>query len=192
MQVEGTLGTIPARKIDSAMQAKLRKLSRCFMVGMDEVEFVGGSITLSFRVDNSGKVEWVFVQASTIGHRGTEQCILTEAGRTAFPTPKGGTGAEFTWGFAMDSAGDIRPPVDWGADRIASSITGASALAACPGGGRHEVTAYVAPGGAVMAAGVASDSQQAATAADCIVDAVRGLAFPDPGSYAAKVSFPVD
>jgi len=191
VQIQGTLGTIPARKIDSRMQAKLRKLSRCFMVGMEDVEFVGGSVTLSFRVDNSGGVEWVFVQESNIGHRGTERCIVTEAARTAFPMPRGGSGAEFTWGFAMDPAGDLRPPVDWGADRVAESIAAAADLQACPGAG-HRVTAYVAPGGAVLAAGVASDSEQAAQGADCVAEAVKALTLPDPGSYAAKVTFPLD
>lgn len=188
--VAGTLGTIPARKIDSAMQAKLRKLTRCFMIGMDDVPFVGGNIKLSFRVNNAGDIEWVFPLQSTIGHRGTEQCILAEAARTRFPKPRGGTGAEFTWPFGMDPPGDVRLPVAWGPERVTDVLASDPALRACPGS--HDVTIYVAPGGKVMAVGVASDSAEAARGADCVVEAIMQLSMPDPGSYAAKVSFPVD
>ena len=62
-----------------------------------------------------------------------------------------------------------------------SAATGATGL---------RVTAYVAPGGRVISAGASTpDAEAAATAVDCVVDAVRGLTMPDPGSYAAKVTF---
>ena len=45
------------------------------------------------------------------------------------------------------------------------------------------------PGGRFKAIGVAVPSKEAGPKADCIVDALRGLALPSPGSYAAKVTF---
>lgn len=189
IQVQGVLGTIPARKIDRRLQGRLSRMSRCFMRGMEEVEQVGGNIELSFRVDAGGGVEWVHVRKSDIGHRGVERCILEQAASVRFPEPRGGDGAEFTWGFGLEPAGDIRPPVPWPESRVQPAVAAAEGLAACAGD--HTVTAYVAPGGAVLAVGVASDDNDAARSADCVADAVRGLSMPDPGSYPAKVSFRV-
>jgi hypothetical protein len=57
------------------------------------------------------------------------------------------------------------------------------------GPGRYQVTAYVSPGGAPLAVGVATDSSDAGANLDCVATAVRAWHFPDPGSYAGKVSF---
>lgn len=46
-------------------------------------------------------------------------------------------------------------------------------------------------GGRFQAIGVAPPSKDAAEKVDCIVDALRGTSLPSPGSYAAKVTFPL-
>src|SRR4051794_7978917 len=48
MAVEGTLGTIPERRIEETMQQKLPAFQRCFVDGMSEVEFLGGYIKFYF------------------------------------------------------------------------------------------------------------------------------------------------
>ena len=45
------------------------------------------------------------------------------------------------------------------------------------------------PGGKFKAIGIAVPGKDAAAKADCIVDALRNVALPSPGSYAAKVTF---
>jgi hypothetical protein len=66
----------------------------------------------------------------------------------------------------------------------------APALQSCAfAGGGLEITAYVAPGGKVLAAGASAATLEAASAIDCVLMAVAGWTMPDPGSYAAKVSF---
>lgn len=193
MDVTGLMGTIPERKIRGALEPKLPKFQRCFMQGMDEVEFLGGHIKFYFRVNLEGRVEWVDPRGSSIGHRATELCLLEEAARTRFASPQGGDAAEFVWGFELDAVGGVRPPVDWDAERAASAVqAGRASLDACGvSGHRYQVTAYVAPGGTVLSAGAAADSHAAAASVDCLVAAVKSWSFPDPGSYAAKVSFPV-
>ncbi|HEX2677474.1 MAG TPA: hypothetical protein VHM19_12560, partial [Polyangiales bacterium] len=65
-----------------------------------------------------------------------------------------------------------------------------ASLDACsPGDARYELTAYVSPGGSVLAAGASTDSPEAADKLDCLTDAVKSWKMPDPGSYAAKVTF---
>lgn len=44
-------------------------------------------------------------------------------------------------------------------------------------------------GGRFKAVGVAPPGKEGAEKVDCIVEAIRGLSLPSPGSYAAKVSF---
>lgn len=53
-------------------------------------------------------------------------------------------------------------------------------------GGKH---AGKGKGGKFKAIGVAATSKDAAEKADCVVEALKNLPLPSPGSYAAKVSF---
>jgi hypothetical protein len=41
----------------------------------------------------------------------------------------------------------------------------------------------------VASVGVATRTKEAAAQSDCVAAAARGLRFPSPGSYAAKVTF---
>jgi hypothetical protein len=188
MDVSGLMGTIPERKILAVLEPKLPKFQRCFFDGSSEVEWIGGEIELYFHVNLEGVVEWVYPRKSTIGHRATEQCILAEAKRAKFPGPKGGDAAEISWGFAFDSSAP-RAPVEWGADEISAPLSEHSDAASSCGGGRFDVTAYVAPGGQVIGAGAAADSETSAEQIDCVVQNVTGWTMPNPGSYPAKVSF---
>jgi len=190
MEVSGLMGTIPERKILATLEPKLPKFQRCFFDGSSEVEWIAGEIELYFHVNLAGEVVWVYPRKSTIGHRATEQCILAEAKRSKFPGPKGGDAAEIAWGFAFDSAAP-RAPVEWGASDIANALADHTDVASRCGGGPFSVTAYVAPGGKVVGAGAAVGSENAAEQIDCVVENVQSWTMPDPGSYAAKVSFEV-
>lgn len=191
MQVEGILGTIPPRKIEETLRAKLPAFQRCFFDGMAEVEQLGGHMKFYFRVGLDGDVEWVSPRGSSIGHRPTELCLLGLAEKVRFPKPQGGGPAEFAWGFEIENPGGGRPPVAWQEDRVSKVVESQRrALDGCDvAGHRYTVTAYVAPGGQVLAAGAAAESQPAAARIDCVVDQVKTWHMPDPGSYPAKVSF---
>ncbi len=191
MQVEGIMGTIPSRRIEDTMQAKLPAFQRCFFEGAGEVEFIAGYVKFYFRVGLDGRVEWVHPRGSSVGHRGTELCLLNIAKQTHFPKPQGGGAAEFVWGFELETPDGVRAPVAWDEARVAATLTKHRAsLDACElGDGHYVITTYVAPGGSVLAAGAAADSQPAAEKIDCVLGAIKGWSMPDPGSYAAKVSF---
>jgi hypothetical protein len=191
MQVEGLLGTIPQRRIEETLHAQLPGFQRCFFNGMAEVDVLAGHMKFYFRVGLDGRVEWVSPRGSSVGHRPTELCLLALAAKTRFPEPKGGGPAEFVWGFEIETAGGVRAPVAWSEDKVARVVDAQRAsLDGCElGAGHYIVTAYVAPGGSVSAAGAAADSQAAAEKIDCVVSAVKSWPMPDPGSYPAKVSF---
>lgn len=191
MEVSGLMGTIPERKILGTLEPKLPEFQRCFERGAQQVEFIAGRMDFYFRVGLDGRVEWVYPRNSTVGHRATELCLLAVAEAARFPEPKGGGAAEIRWGFEIDELSDARPPVDWEPERVASALRdGSPALSACRASGLT-VTAYVAPGGQVLAAGASAGSREAASQIDCVVEAVQALSMPDPGSYAAKVTFSV-
>jgi hypothetical protein len=191
MEVSGLLGTIPERKIHATLEPKLPSFQRCFMHGAERVELISGSMQFYFRVALDGRVEWVYPRASSVGDRPTEQCLLEIAKAARFPEPKGGGAAEISWGFEFDASETARPPVAWDEARVQSVLaTERAALEDCGvAGGALLVTAYVAPGGQVLAAGASAPGREAAERIDCVLEAVRGWHMPDPGSYPAKVSF---
>lgn len=191
MAVQGLMGKLPDRVIERTMHGRLRKMQRCFFEGMGEVELLGGHIKFYLRVGPDGRVEYAVPRGSSIGHRATELCLLDVAHKTRFPKPHGGGPAEFAWGFELENPGGVRPPVAWDSQRVAESVERQrDGLQGCPiAGQRFVITAYVAQGGQIMAAGAASDSEQSAAQIDCVLDVIRGWSMPDPGSYPAKVSF---
>jgi hypothetical protein len=87
----------------------------------------------------------------------------------------------------------VRPPVQWEPSQLDSLLAEQrAALADCTlGGGGLLVTAYVAPGGQVLAAGASASSREGADGIDCALTAITAWSMPDPGSYPAKVSFQV-
>lgn len=188
-QITGLLGTIRRDQVDNTLQPRMDSFMRCLAPRLGEVEFLGGEVRLSFRIHTDGTVMWVFPSQTTIGDRQAEQCVLDVARRARFPRPQGGE-AEFTWGFAFDPPEDVRPPLSWEATRVGESLMrGAPGLAQRCGVSGVRVTAYIAPGGQVMTAGASAPDADSLAQVDCVIEAVRGLTMPDPGSYAAKVTF---
>ena len=189
MEVEGLYGTIPTRKIEQTLEPKLPRFARCFAEGAARVEIIAGRVEFYFRVALDGHVEWVYPRATSVGDRATELCLLDIARAARFPQPQGGGAAELSWGFEIDRNEDVRAPVALESAQLDPVIDeNREALQSC-GRGAFTVTAYVAPGGQVSAAGASADSIDAAARVDCVVDAVRTFRMPDPGSYPAKVSF---
>lgn len=189
VSVTGLMGTISQDAVRHALEPRMNDFARCFSNRMGEVEFLSGDITMAFRIDLAGHVLWVYPSASTIGDHDTESCILDVARRARFSPPRGGE-AEFTWGFGLDAADDIRLPTSWPETHVAAVVdANRGSLGSCGRSTGFRITAYVAPGGAVMAAGGTTPDADSLSALSCVVSAVRSWPMPDPGSYAAKVTF---
>jgi len=196
LQVEGLLGTIDSQDIFRSMERQHPAFLRCFTLGYDATELVAGEVVFAFEVGAEGQVRSVDLASSTVGHRPTERCLLEAAEATAFPSPRGGDRAEFSSPFGIDLPEDVRPPVGWEPSRVAP-VVDAEALGLLQDcgvvpGSLFEATAYVAPGGRVLAAGASRDPMGAdSDELDCVAEGVAGWEMPDPGSYPAKVTFPV-
>jgi hypothetical protein len=191
VEVSGLLGTIRQDQVRGTLEPRMRDFAGCLEARTHTFEALGGEIRLSFRIRTDGSVAWVYPSASTIGDREAERCILEVASRARFPRPHGGE-AEFSWGFGIDPPADVRPPLEWDAAQVVPVLArGAPDLASRCRVHGVRVTAYIAPGGRVIAAGASTPDPDSLERVDCVLDAVRRLAMPDPGSYAAKVTFTV-
>jgi hypothetical protein len=192
--ISGLMGTISAEFVRDTLQLRQDRFLRCFTQRLDDVSVLGGTIELAFRVRVDGTVRWVYPRRSTVGDRETERCILEVASTVHFRRPNGGE-AEFSWPFEVGLADDVRPPLNWGPERIAAPLASANGLAArCRAPGTQStfaVTAYVGAGGRVLAAGAAASDVEGLPAIDCVLDAVRAFQAPDPGAYPAKITFDV-
>lgn len=193
VQIEGLMGTLSQDDVQRGLEVHMDRFARCFVDRQAEVEVLGGAVELAFRIDVQGHVLWVYPRRSTVGDRVTEQCVLGVASRARFPRPRGGE-AEFSFPIGLEPPDDVRPPLNWDADRVAQSVerNQQRVLARCRERGssaQFHVTAYIARGGAVMTAGASTDDQGAVDAIDCILESVHEWTMPDPGSYPAKVTF---
>lgn len=189
--ITGLMGTIRTDQVENTLHPRMDRFMRCFQQRMGDVEYLAGNIRLSFRIHTDGTVAWVYPTETDIGDRAAEQCILEVARAAHFPPPRGGE-AEFGWGFGLDAADDVRPPLNWSQDALgalADEVPGV--VRACRARGPYSVTAYIEPGGAVLAAGGSMPSAEDAQVLDCILERVRAWSMPDPGSYAAKITFAV-
>lgn len=128
--------------------------------------------------------------------------------RNGFGWPGGGERAPTPWGpekvmTALEDAKDVKKDVG----KCKSGVTGDFVVTAYV---EHDDSPEPAPGkgkgnekkadkkhskpeaaGKFKALGVSPPSKEGAEKIDCIVDALRPLRLPTPGSYAAKVSFPL-
>jgi hypothetical protein len=190
-QITGLMGTIPRDEVEDALNPRMQRFFACFEARMRRVEFLSGNIRLSFRIHTDGNVMWVHTSESDVGDREAEQCILQIARGVRFPRPRGGE-AEFSWGFGFDAPEDVRPPLDWAEGNLGDRSADVAELAReCDARGSYSVTAYITPGGRVLAAGGSTPTADGEAALDCILERVRGWHMPDPGSYAAKITFAV-
>lgn len=192
--ISGLMGTISSDSVRDTLQMRQDRFLDCFTRRLDDVNVLGGTIELAFRVKVDGTVLWVYPKRSTVGDRETERCILGVASTVRFRRPNGGE-AEFSWPFEVAPPDDVRPALSWTPDRVAPLLAQNVDLASrCrpPGSDvTFSITAYVAPGGAVLAAGGAASDPNGVDAVDCVLDVVRAWPMPNPGSYPAKITFDI-
>jgi hypothetical protein len=170
-------------------------IQRCHTSNLKRVEYLAGDIKFYIRIGDDGRAKWTYLEESNLGDREAERCIVDALGGATWPKPEGGPQAELRSSFGFDAPGDVRAPYEWSADKVAAVIgKHMSDLDKCTEGtnAKFKITAYVEPdgkNGKVQAVGVATSSEKGADKVDCVVDAVKKMKMPSPGSYAVKVSF---
>ena len=194
MSASSEIGALDEGKVTQTFQGAMDDLKQCLSAGAERNEFEGGDIAFFVKVDSSGKVVHAHAERSTLGDRETEKCMLKALRRQSWPRPQGGDVGLARNSFGFDMPNDTRPPTDWEASRVRETVTGLeSKLSQCKqgAGGNFTATVYVDPDGAATSAGVASTDESGEDAADCLVGVLKSAKYPSPGSWTAKVTFPL-
>jgi hypothetical protein len=192
--VHQELGSIDDRAVSSTFDDLNTQFSVCQKAALKRLPYFSGTVKFFLRVGEDGKTKWDYIEASTLGDYETERCLLDAIEATQWPKPVGGE-ATVERDMSFDP-GQARQPADWDPDRVAATLgKNKKELDKCVNAApnaKFNVTAYVAPHGKhgkVVAVGVATSSKEGAAQSQCIVDAIKALKMPSPGSYPAKVAF---
>lgn len=195
LSVQTEVGALDEEGTQRAFKRVSKSLVRCFSTAQKRVPYLGGDIRLVVRVAVDGTARWVYVKDSTLGDRETEDCMVAKLKSSQWPKPVGGEGlAENVFTFEVDS--DERPPVAWEPSEVSDALEETQqTLSACrtdTGTGPLKATLYVDTDGKPVSVGVSGSDEHGEEAAQCVVDALRGVTFPSPGSYDAKVSITIE
>jgi hypothetical protein len=194
MKLASELGYVDPKEVDATFARTQESLLACLEQRTSVFDGVGGGFSVFLRLSDEGRVRWGHLESSTLGDRKVEKCILDVFRKTQWPRPDQGD-AEVRNKLDFDLPEGVRPPQALAAARFQNTLGPAlPKLAACRGGEKIpvEITAYLDTKGYVLSAGAASRDGKLNGELDCMVDVVRGLSFPSPGSYPAKVTFPID
>jgi hypothetical protein len=191
----GQLGSLDEGKVNETFATLAPRFGECLSQGASRVEFLGGHVKFAIRIALDGIVKWAYLSESTLGDRDTERCMLNATKGARWPLPQEGEG-QAQRAFDFDPSPDVREAVAWGPDRISKALGSVRAkLGQCAhrAPGKYHATVYVHTNGTAMAAGVAPpDERGEPGSVDCMVDVIKAMHFPSPGSWPAKVMFEVD
>jgi len=118
------LGSIDDAAINETFDRIAGALEACHTAGRARVDVLAGDVTVFMRIDAQGQARYAYFQASTLGDRDTEICVLDLLRRTKWPVPIGGE-AEVTHGFGW-SAGSERAPVSWEPEKVIDALLAAT------------------------------------------------------------------
>jgi hypothetical protein len=191
VSMSSEIGGLNQEAVDQVFAKASSDLRRCLGEGAERVEFLGGDVEFMVKIGSDGRVSHAHLEASTIGDRTTEVCMIDALKRRSWPKPVGGETGIAQKPFSFDMVNDVRPPTDWSADSIEEALEElAPKIDECKSsGGSFSITMYVDTEGKVMAAGIAHAEDSGESAADCILDVVKTASYPSPGSWPAKVTF---
>lgn len=194
MAASAEIGALDEGKVTKTFQAAQGALQSCLAAGAKRNELEGGDIAFLLKIDKDGQVVHARAEQSTIGDRETEKCMLDALKQRKWPEPQGGDVGLARNSFGFDMPNDVRAPTEWDSARVESTVAGLSSkLSECRAGGHGQITAtvYVDQDGKALSAGVASSDESGESAADCVADVLKGAKYPSPGSWPAKVTFPL-
>ncbi len=152
--------------------------------------FVAGEARLRFVVAKTGRVDHVWVVQSDLGSWEVEDCLVQAARFLEFPRPDGDARARFDFPFRWNTPNrrlSLGVDANWGYATLREHRQG---LWQCRRNHGYEqaftMTMYVGRKGQVLASGVASEEPASDTFAGCMVELLRGVKFPNPGSRIVK------
>jgi hypothetical protein len=192
--IQAEIGALDEDEARKTYQAARPAIDRCVADATKRYKFLEGEIEILLRVGGDGRVRWGYPKLSNLGDVEVERCIFSALEAQQWPKPQGGDEGQTSQYLAFDAAGRAASPL--GPDDLGPARGELeSALRRCrqrAGTSWLSVTFYVSPDGNVLTAGAAAGDEQGIEAIDCAVGAAKGMTFPTPGSYPAKVTLRVD
>lgn len=195
VSMDADIGALDEAKVLSTFRTAQPAISNCLTRGAERLPYLAGRVRFHVRVDQSGKATSVHLEASDIGDRTTEECMLRVLAEKSWPAPEGGREGIAETEFSFDPPGNARPPVDWS---LANAGKGGemfeAELSRCKreaGAGDLTAVAYVDTDGKVLAIGVSGEDARVEAAADCVVAAAKAAELSSPGSWVAKLQLSV-
>jgi hypothetical protein len=194
MSASSEIGALDEAKVTSTFRSAQGDLQRCLAEGAERNELEGGDVAFFLKIDTSGSVAHAHVERSTLGDLTTEQCMLRALKKRDWPAPQGGDIGIARSSMGFDPPNDVRPPTDWDPSRVEDTLRQVSGkLSSCKREASGELTAtvYVDADGAALSVGAAASDESGASAIDCVVEVLKEAKYPSPGSWPAKVTFPL-
>jgi hypothetical protein len=192
---ESEIGGLDDLKVKQAFEHISIRLTTCFSESAGRIAYLSGDVRFVVRIARDGSARWAYVKDSTLGDRQAEQCMIRALKAATWPKPLGGEGIAEN-GFTFDPGGEERPPVAWTPERLGPAHKRVkTALTQCrkkAGTKSLKATMYIDTDGKASTVGVASGDEKGDAAADCVIDALKALKYPSPGSYASKVTVSVE
>jgi hypothetical protein len=192
IKIKGLTGTLNKGDIHQTMETRQELFDACIEDSRRRVRWVSGAIRYAFKVDADGRIADVHPTTSDIGHRELEQCLTAAVATTQFPKPAGRASAEFAWGMSVESANGR--PLETASPKIMASLVRKQArdvFGTCEirrRRARFRITAYIAPGGRMLSAGVVPLPAKAEEKADCVLEQLAKWHMPKV-KRSSKVSF---
>jgi hypothetical protein len=191
LKMKSELGSVDPGAVKQAFGKLDEKFMGCQKQALGRVEVLSGSVKFFLRIGEDGAARWTYLEASDLGDRATEKCLLDTVMGAQWPRPDGGD-AEAHYGMELPLQ-STRPPSDWSPDKVAQALgKHGDAIDKCKAGAgaSFHATMYVGPGGKVIAAGVAASAKDSEDQADCLAGVLTKMkGLPSPGSWPAKVGF---
>jgi hypothetical protein len=189
-QTWGELGVLDVRKVDDIFGGLKDSLSACFNRGN---KFSAGTILYAMRVDHQGRVKYAFAKETELADRSVERCMLDLLRKATWPIPDGGDDGLVEKPITFPER-EERPAEEWSQDRVLPALVKIKAkLQGCRAGnsGIFRATMIIEKSGKVASAGVAPPDDLGEAAVDCMVEALKTVKLPSPGSWPAKVGFEI-
>jgi hypothetical protein len=187
---EAAQGAMSDYDVEEAFKELHPNVVRCLEKGTARVEALGGELTLVLLVAPDGKTLQAYLSLSTLGNRGTEECVLSAARARRWPRPVGGNGtAEHT--YVVDAAVEATALDARRMGYVKGRVHREIARCAKQVRGRWMVTLYVRGNGNVASVGVATPDAETDEHAECIADRVGQLRVPRLPRRWSKVTFEI-
>jgi hypothetical protein len=196
MGMSAEIGALDEGQVKATFQRVSKQFAACSERGTARVPYMAGEISFKIRVNSEGKARWVFVKDSSLGDYDTEACMVRVLKGASWPSPVDGQEGLAENSFAFEPGGDERMPVTWSPDQLGPKFKDAQGkLSQCrsdAGTGPLKATLYVDTEGKPGSIGVSVSDEKGEAAITCVIETLSGLTFPSPGSFASKVSIPIE